>query len=494
MSKELIIWITIGVYAVFMIGVGIYTSKKSKSLTNFTIGKREAGGWISAMSYGAAYFSAVMFIGYSGQSGWRFGLWAVLVGLGNAIFGSLLAWLVLAKRTREVSHRLKIKSMPQLFGKRFESKPMKIFSAVIIFFFLIPYSASVYKGLSSVCSVLLGIDVEICMIIIAVASAFILILGGYLATLKADFVQGIVMMVGVTALIIAIIGSGKIGGLTAGIEKMQAEMGNMKIDPIALVSMILMTSFGTWGLPQMIHKYYGIKNNKEIKIGTWASTFFAVLVAGGAYFIGSFSHLFFKELPAGGTDFIIPNMLNEAGIANVLVGVILVLLISASVSTLSAIALTACSTVTMDLIKANLKKAISDKAILLTTRIFCLLFIALSFVLAHSNTGIVELMSYSWGVISGSFLAPYLLSLYWKGMNKAGGWSGVLGGFITAMIPVVYVVILKNPATQILNGPTFAVLAMVVSFIGCFAGTAVANVLKLKSSKKNETFYTEKAI
>ena len=143
MSKEVTIWLVIAVYAVFMLVVGILGSRTSKSMESFTVGGRNAGAWISAFSYGTAYFSAVMFVGYSGGSGWSFGLWAVLVGIGNAIIGSLLAWLVLARRTREVTRRLKIKSMPQLFEQRYKSRSMKLFSCIVIFIFLLPYSASV---------------------------------------------------------------------------------------------------------------------------------------------------------------------------------------------------------------------------------------------------------------------------------------------------------------------------------------------------------------
>ena len=211
MSREAVIWLTIGIYIVLMLVIGILNSRSSKSMTDFTVGGRNAGAWVSALSYGTAYFSAVMFIGYAGASGWKYGLWASLVGIGNAIFGTLLAWLVLARRTRETTRRLHIKSMPQFFEKRFQSQHMKRFSVVVIFLFLLPYSASVYKGLTSVCSVLLGIDEQVCMVVIAIAAAAVVVLGGYVATLKADFVQGLIMLAGVSALIIAIVRCNQVG-------------------------------------------------------------------------------------------------------------------------------------------------------------------------------------------------------------------------------------------------------------------------------------------
>ncbi len=481
-DKQLTIWIVIGVYAIFMLTVGILYSRKGTDMASFTVGGRSAGAWISALSYGTAYFSAVMFIGYSGGSGWSYGLWSVLVGIGNALFGSLLAWLVLADRTREYTRKHDIKSMPQLFEKRFGSSKMRLFACVVIFVFLIPYSASVYKGLTSVCSVILGIDEQVCMIIIAIASALLLVLGGYIATLKADFVQGFVMMIGVSALIVLVVLSPQVGGLGTGLSNMTEYMRSHEMLPltgkpaVALISTLLMTSFGTWGLPQMVHKYYGIKDRQEVKRGTIISTVFALLVAGGGYFIGSLSHLFFGEtMPEGGKDFLVPLMLDQAGLPDLLVGVILVLLISASVSTLSSITLTACSTVSMDLVKPTIAKKMNDKDLAALTRILCLVFVVMSYFIANYPTPILEMMSYSWGIISGSFLAPYLLSLYWRGINRAGAWAGMLGGFLTAFLPAA----ISGFTTP--DGPLYACLAMAVSFALCFAVSKAAGKKSVKA-------------
>lgn len=505
-SQQVIIWGVIAVYAFFMLAVGIIFSgmTKGKGMDNFTVGGRNAGAWISALSYGTAYFSAVMFIGYSGKSGWNFGLWAVWIGIGNALFGTLLAWLVLANRTREVTRRMEIKSMPQFFEKRYQSKNMKLFSSIVIFIFLLPYSASVYKGLTSVCSVLLNIDETVCMIIIAAVAATVLILGGYMATLRADFVQGLIMFFGVILLIVMVSNSDMVGGFSAGISKMSEYMRNDTEMPInaapkfgylGLVSTIIMTSFGTWGLPQMIHKYYAIRDKKEVVRGVVISTIFALLVAGGGYYIGSLSHLFFgSELPAGGVDYIVPNMLKISGISDVVIGLVLVLLIAASVSTLASITLTAASTVSMDLVK-HYRAKISDANLTTLTKVLCLLFVIASYFVANSKTPILDMMSYSWGIIAGSFLAPYVLALYMKGINRTGAWVGILSGFTIAAMPVIAKLFANDwlapfgMGKMMDQGPQFACAAIVVSLIFCIAGSALASSLKLKGSERNELFY-----
>ena len=504
MENKAVIWVTIAIYVIFIMTVGILSSRKSKGITAFTVGGRNASAWLSAFSYGTAYFSAVMFIGYAGGTGWKYGIWGVLPGIGNAIFGSLLAWLVLANRTRDITRRHKIKSMPQLFEKRFGSGVMKTFCTAVIFIFLVPYSASVYKGLTSVCSVLLGVEEKICMIVIALAAMFIVVLGGYAATLKADVVQGSVMIVGVILLIIAVMRSDVVGGFSEGIKAITEKTQDLGLDStghIGLWATILMTSFGTWGLPQMVHKYYGIKDEHEVKRGTVISTLFCLVVAGGGYFIGSLARLFFSsldEIPgvgAGKTDYLVPNMLKMAGISEVLVGIILVLLIAASVSTLASITITASSTLTMDFIRTKIAKNLDANQSGRVTKIVCAIFVAVSYIIANSNTPILDMMSYSWGIISGSFLAPYLISLYWKKFNRQGAWAGIIGGFVTALPPVICKLFLPEVSMPVFGaikdmGPHFACASMVISFILC----TVVTLITSKNEKVNEEFYSKSAV
>lgn len=493
------IWVTISIYLLLMVVIAIVSGKRSKNIEDFTVGGRSAGAWISAMSYGTAYFSAVMFVGYAGGTGLKFGLWGSLAGIGNAIFGSWLAWKVLARRTRDVTTRLNIKTMPQFLSVRYNSEAMKLFSSIVIFIFLIPYSASVYKGLGSVAEVLLGIDDTICMIIIALLAILLLVFGGYFVQSRADFAQGIVMMFGMVMLIVVIIRCDAVGGFAGIAEYAKTPAGLPKLSSsqvFSLVSLILMTSFGTWGLPQMIQKYFGIKSDEEAKRGIVISTFFGFLVAGGGYFVGSLCHRFFTvgvDMPA--QDYVVPTMLKAAKIPSVLLGIVVVLLLAASVSTLCSITLTASSTFTMDLLKVYMKDKLSDKNASLIIKILCVLFVILSYIVANTNTPILDMMSYSWGIISGSFLAPYFLALYCKWLNKQGAWSGMLSGFFIALVPAVCKVIMicglnTNTVINKLStlGPQFACIAMITSIIICLSVSAIVN--KVKHLNNEEFFYT----
>lgn len=493
--ENLTLWITLAVYIIGMFAIGVIEGRKSKSIADFTVGGRNAGAWLSALSYGTAYFSAVMFVGYAGGTGLGYGLWGILAGIGNCIFGSWLAWKVLARRTRDVASRLKIKTMPEFFEKRYGSKKMKTFAAAVIFIFLVPYSASVYKGLASVAEVLLGVDVNVCMIVIALVALVLLVLGGYLVQARADFVQGIVMMFGVTLLIIFVIRSKQVGGISGIVEYAKSDWGfaPMGADKwVSLWATVLMTSFGTWGLPQMVQKYFGIKDDAQAKRGISISTFFALLVAGGGYFIGSLCHRFFTvgvDMPA--QDYIVPQMLKAADLPAILLGIVLVLLISASVSTLCSVTLTACSTVSIDLIRSNVK-SVTDKKAAVLTKIFCAVFVILSYIVANTDTPILDMMSYSWGIISGSFLAPYVLALFYKKLNRTGAWCGIFTGFGIALVPAVAKVITMfgstAPAVASLaaKGPTFACIAMAASLVVCVAVSEITH----KKAEDSTFFYT----
>lgn len=500
MNQKAVIAITVAAYIVLMAVVSAVSAKKVTRASDLTVGGRNAGAWLSALSYGTAYFSAVMFVGYAGATGWNFSLYGVLAGLGNAVFGSYLAWKLLARRTRDVSYRLKIKSMPQFFELRYGSKGLRTFSSVIMFIFLIPYSASVYKGLASVCNVVLDIPEMTCMIIIAAVAALLLVFGGYMAQVRADFVQGIIMMFGVALMIFFVIRCDAVGGARSIAEF--AENGGLpslsSSQWVSLMATVLMTSFGTWGLPQMVQKYFGIKNDDQAKKGIIISTFFALLVSGGGYFIGSLGHMFFDKMPEGGQDYIVPNMLKSASLPSVLLGVILVLLISASVSTLASISLTAGSIFSLDIIKEKFDKSISDKKLKILIKAVCFLFVVCSFVVANTDTPILDMMSYSWGIISGSFMAAYLLPLYCKKINRIGAFASVASGFAIAVVPAFSKCVLlaagspqnaegtlKTFSDLASKGPLFACIAMAVSLVICFA----VSLLTPQNLEKCDTDY-----
>ncbi len=445
-------WIVLAVYLALMIGIGVYYRKKTSSVSDFVLGGRGLGAWFTAFAYGTSYFSAVIFVGYAGKFGWSYGVASTWIGIGNAVIGSWLAWKVLGRRTRIMSKHLEAKTMPEFFEKRYGSKMLKIVSALIVFVFLIPYTASVYNGLSRLFEKGFGIPYKYCIIGMALFTAVYVIMGGYKATALNDFIQGIVMLVGITAVVFAVLNEN--GGLGQSLDMLgeipapdgRTDMYNSILgpDPINLVGVIILTSLGTWGLPQMVQKFYAVKDDKAIKTGTIVSTFFAVVVAGGCYFLGGFGRLFAENVngvPAEGFDSIVPIMMER--LPSLLFGLVIVLVLSASMSTLSSLVLTSSSTLTIDLIKPLAKNKIDEKKELLIMRIFIGVFLLISVILAiitleNPQTVISTLMSISWGALAGAFLAPFMYGLFWKGVTKAAVLTSFICGVGITLVHMFY--------------------------------------------------------
>lgn len=427
-----------------MVGIGFYSRKHATNVDGFVLGGRSVGPWLTAFAYGTSYFSAVVFVGYAGQFGYKYGISATWIGIGNALIGSLLAWIVLGRRTRIMSKHLKAKTMPDYFGKRFDSNALRVTAAVISFVFLIPYTASVYNGLSRLFEMAFDVPYTVCVVVMAALTCVYVILGGYMATAINDFVQGIIMLVGIVAVIASVLnGQGgfmqavfKLSEIPSDISVTMGQQGAFTSffgpDPLNLLGVVILTSLGTWGLPQMVSKFYAIRDEKAVKTGTVISTLFAIVVSGGCYFLGGFARLFDSDAirnAQGGIvyDAIIPTMLNS--LSDILIGIVIVLVLSASMSTLSSLVLTSSSTLTLDFLKGNIIKKMDEKKQLLTMRIFLVFFVVISVVIAlDPPTFIAQLMGISWGALAGAFLAPFMYGLYWKGVTKSAVWASFICG------------------------------------------------------------------
>ncbi len=416
------------VFFALMLWIGIMSRKHATGVNGFVLGSRSVGPWLSAFAYGTSYFSAVIFVGYAGQFGWTFGLASTWIGLGNAFIGSLLAWVILGRRTRIMTQHLSCKTMPDFFGVRFDSKALKVVASIITFVFLIPYTASLYNGLSRLFSMAFGgVDYAVCVIVMAVLTGIYVIIGGYMATAINDFIQGMIMVGGIIAVIAAVLHGN--GGLTEATKQLATgPNGGWEYasffgpQPLFLLFVVLLTSLGTWGLPQMVGKFYAIKNEDSIKKGTVISTVFALIVAGGCYFLGGFGRLYPVDVAKNGFDAVIPEMLST--LPSILIGIVIVLVLSASMSTLSSLVLTSSSTITLDFIEPISKKDFSEKKKMIIMRAFIVVFVIVSAVIAivqanHKSLFIAQMMGVSWGALAGAFLAPFLYGLYYRKTTKA---------------------------------------------------------------------------
>lgn len=498
------------IFLTVTIAVGVFSRKQASSVDGFVLGGRSVGPWLTAFAFGTSYFSAVVFVGYAGQFGWKYGLSSTWIGVGNAVIGSLLAWIVLGRRTKLMTQHIESRTMPDFFGTRFNSQGLRVVASVIAFVFLIPYTAGVYKGISTLFEMGFGIPYEYCVIIMAVLTAAYVILGGYKATAMNDFIQGIIMLFGIVVVIAAVLNTK--GGLVSAIDQMAAlpadgattatEGSNgafaslLGPDPWNLLGVVVLTSLGTWGLPQMVGKFYSITDESAIHRGTIISTLFAFVVAGGCYFLGGFGRLFGvpPTLPNGRLDFdsIIPSMLST--LPDIIIALVVLLVLSASMSTLASLVLTSSSTMTLDLIyrdKKSLPGEVEEGSIddivsekverrkVVIMRVLVVFFIVISLMIAlNPPTFIAQMMGISWGALAGAFLAPFMLGLYWKRVTTASVWAC----FVWGVGITVANMLAGNPINPINCGA--------IAMIGGFVVVAIVSLLtpRMTESYVNRIF------
>ena len=501
------------IFLVVMVGVGFYSRQQAKSVDGFVLGGRSVGPWLTAFAYGTSYFSAVVFVGYAGQFGWKYGLSASWIGIGNAIIGSLLAWIVLGRRTKLMTQHIQSRTMPDFFGTRYGSEGLRVVASIIAFVFLIPYTAGVYMGISKLFEMGFGIPYSYCAIIMACLTAVYVILGGYKATAINDFIQGIIMLFGITTVIFVVLQHQ--GGLAEAVDKMAAAVPTVHDmedksglfsafrpgdfaswfgpNPLSLLGVVVLTSLGTWGLPQMVGKFYSITDECAIKRGTVISTIFALIVSGGCYFLGSFGRLFPEpafspDKHKYAYDSIVPSMLEI--LPDILIALVVLLVLSASMSTLASLVLTSSSTMTLDLIYRDKKSQdgeveggeIDDMVAekierrkVVVMRVLIVFFIVLSLMIAlNPPQFIAQLMGISWGALAGAFLAPFMLGLYWRGVTPASVWACFAWGVGLTVVNMML-------GNSLLNPIDCGAVAMVGGFV-------IVLIVSLFTRKMNPSF------
>ena len=471
----------IAIFFAATIFIGFYCRKKATNSNDFVLGGRNVGPWLSAFAYGTSYFSAVIFIGYAGSFGWAFGVSAFWIGIGNALVGSWLAWALLGRKTRIMTQHLNSSTMPDFFAKRFKSEGLRIFAAVIIFIFLIPYTAALYNGLSYLFNVTFSTAVPywVWILIISVATGLYVIIGGLMSTALNSFVQGLIMLVGIA--LVVIFALNKNGGLMGSFEALADKGWEFASlfgpDPVHLIFVVLLTSLGCWGLPQMVGKFYSIKNENQIRKGSVISTAFAIIVAGGCYFLGGFARIFAEQK----SSTVIAEMVST--LPMVIVAIVIVLVLAASMSTLSGLVHTSAATVTFDLM--DRKKTMPEKKKMTWLRLLVVVFIIISAGLAifqvygpqNLTKDIASLMGISWGAISGAFIGPFFYGLYWKKTSKASVYVSFICGVTIAVVGLVLSLAGVHPQIKSTSAGFnilwfdfsdsiyMGVLAMVLSFI-----------------------------
>jgi solute:Na+ symporter, SSS family len=475
--------IVVALYAILVVAIGLIGMSRTKSFKDFFLAGGNVGPWLSAFSYGTAYFSAVMFIGFAGKVGWGFGYSGLWITFGNAFIGVMLVWLLLGWRIKKMSQEYGVSTMSEFLHKRYNSSFLKMCGVIVIFIFMIPYSAAVFMGLSYLFELSFNMEYWMALVMIGVFTATYIVLGGYKSMAMIDVIFGIVMIISVSVLLVFTLNKG--GGFS-GITETLNSINPQLTKPVGppgfwpLFSLVFLTAVAPFALPQLVQKFYAIRDKKSVKIGVIASTFFALLISFVGFFVGSTTrvfispnnpdqqHLFnFNEAGVAVPDFdkLMPELL-----ANMLPGtlsvIILILILSASMSTLAALVLISSSSISKDLYAGFINKNASDKTLTGLMRIMSGVFVALAVLLALVEFDIiVEILGVSWGAIGAFFLGPFVWGLFSKRITKPAaiiaamlGLGVCLGLYFTGLNT-------PGPLPWYLGSPGAGTIGMIVSLV-----------------------------
>lgn len=465
----LVNYIAVALYAGLIIAVGLVGMKRTRSFNDFLLGGGKVGPWMTAFSYGTAYFSAVLFIGFAGKLGWGFGLSTLWIALGNSLIGVLGVWLLLGNRIKEATHALGVHTMPEYLEARFRSPFLKGYTAVAIFIFLIPYTAAVFMGLSYLFEVSFQLPYTYVLLFMGIFTAVYMVMGGYKSMAMLDVAFGIIMTAGVAVLLWF---TTRQGGGPAEIVRSLREINPALTSPVGppglipLLSLVFLTSVAPFAMPQLVIKFYAVRDRKAVRFGAIASTFFALLVTGTAYFTGSVTRLFLSPENAPGAftpegapifDALMPEMLLRI-VPEALTVVILLLILAASMSTLASLVLVSSSTLTKDFYHGFIRRNAPDSRLTSLSRLSSIFFILLSMLLAALKPAvIVTILSVSWGAIAAVFLGPFI----WGLLSKRTGRGEVIVASIAGITSCMILFFVWGPSMV----PQAASVGMLVSLI-----------------------------
>jgi len=454
--------------------VGIVGLRRTKSFSDFFLGGGKIGPWMTAFTYGAAYFSAVLFIGFAGKIGWDFGLSGLWIAVGNSLIGVLGVWWIVGNRIKNMSIEYQVHTMPEYFEKRYDSRGFRLYSSITIFIFFIPYSAAVFIGLSYLFQVTFGIDYTLALFFMGLFTATYIVLGGYKSMTMIDVIFGIIMAVGASVLFTDTLQSA--GGWNAIIEKLSAINPQLAecIGPPGLwplFCLVFLTSVAPFAMPQLVQKFYAIRDKKAIRLGMIASTLFSILISGTAYFTGATARIFLGPDNAPSAfengkpifDALMPELLTNI-VSPSLSVLMLLLILSASMSTLAALVLISSSSVAKDIYAGFIRKDVSDKHLTMLMRVGSAFFVFLSTLLAYLKPAtIVAILGISWGAIGSAFLGPFFWGLLSKRMNRVGAVVSSVGGLGLCLF--LYATGTPSPQAGTIGMIASLVLAPVVSTI-----------------------------
>jgi sodium/proline symporter len=430
-------------YFAVMLAIGIFYCRRMKSISDYIIGSRTLGTWVTAMSAEAADMSGWLMLGLPGYAYFA-GIEAGWIALG-LIIGTYVNWKVVAGRLRtytEVAHDSL--TLPDFLQNRFHdhSKALRIVSAIFILIFFLLYTSSGFVAGGKLFHTVFGIPYFWAMLIGASVVIFYTFLGGFMAVCWTDFVQGVLMFFAI--LIVPIAGIALLGGPALTVKALQGvnhELLNpfttVSGKPISLIAVISLMAWGLgyFGQPHIIVRFMAIRSSKQIPQARHIAMVWVILSLTAAVAVGLVGRVFLKETLQGtATETVFMVMTNEIFLS-FFAGIILSAILAAIMSTASAQLLVTSSAVSQDLYKALIRRDAGGRELLRVSRWSVIIIAVIAIVLGLNPDNLVlDLVAYAWAGFGAAFGPAILMSLYWKRMTRNGALASIIVGGITVIV------------------------------------------------------------
>lgn len=516
MDGNVQIAIAMTLYIAVVIGIGLYYAKRAnESAGNFLIGGRSLGPWVTAMGAEASDMSGWLLMGLPGVAYWSGLCEAVWTAIGLAI-GTYLNWLIVAKRLRVYSHIAgDAITIPDFLSNRFKENKkviMTIASLFILIFFSV-YTASCFSAVGKLFNELFGIKYIYMMLIGALFVVAYTFIGGFLAESASDFMQGVVMIIALSAVLI--VGVSTAGGIGAVIDNAKSMPGFLDFFGLAQPSVVdgvqqvvngkvvfsepikfgvlpivstLAWGLGYFGMPQVLLKFMAIRKSTELKISRRIATIWVIISLTAAVFIGIIGRAIYptayNSSTAAENIFI---LMSSNFFIPIIAGIVMAGILAATISSSDSYLLIAASAFSKNIYQGIFKKNASDKAVLRASRITLLVIAVIAAIIAlDENSKIFKIVSFAWAGFGATFGPIILFSLFWKRVTRAGAVAGMVTGG-------VMVFVWKLGISKL--GGVFGIYELLPAFLlSCIAILLVSIITRKPSDQIQEEFEQAKTM
>jgi sodium/proline symporter len=456
-SNDITMLITMAVYLIGMVVIGILFSKKNNSVGDFYLGGRKLGPIVTAMSAEASDMSSWLLMGLPGVAlicGTAEASWTAI---GLAI-GTYVNWLIVAKRLRTYTQKCEAITIPDFFQNRYRDKSHSLMgiAAVIILIFFVPYTASGFAACGKLFNSLFDIDYHAAMIISAVVIILYTSIGGFLAASTTDLIQSIVMTIAL--IVIVVFGVNVAGGFDTVMDNAKELPGYLSLTmshnitdntsspyPLLTIVSTLAWGLGYFGMPHILLRFMAIEDSNKIKTSRRIASIWVVISMAVAVFIGLVGNALMSNgtvdtmTDSGNAERIIIKMsqiLSENGIfAAIFAGLVLAGILACTMSTADSQLLTASSSMSENLLKGVFKMKISDRMSMVVARIVLIIIAVLAVIFAWDpNSSVFDIVSFAWAGFGATFGPVVLAALFWKRSNRWGALAGMVSGGIMVFV------------------------------------------------------------